>query len=83
MTVALMRVMDTKEFEKFMKDVFGESVDRVKHFRDDQVKRIEGKLHEVARDAVADEISTLRTKVETLEHKIATLETKIDKLSMS
>lgn len=75
--------MDTKEFEKFMKDVFGESVDRVKHFRDDQVKKIEGKLHELARDAVADEISTLRTKVETLEHKIATLEAKIERIGNS
>ncbi|MBW3564462.1 MAG: hypothetical protein KY459_07040 [Acidobacteria bacterium] len=75
--------MDTKEFEKFMRDVFGESVDKVKHFRDDQVKRVEGKLHELARDAVADEISTLRTKIEALEHKIATLETKLERIGNS
>ena len=73
--------MDTKEFEKFLRDVFGDSVDKVKHFRDGQVSRIESKLHELARDAVADEIGTLKTRIETLEVKIATLESKIDKLS--
>lgn len=71
--------MNTKELEDFAKSVFGESAAKLEGFRQEQIDKIEKKIGEMAKRAVADELGVLRTQLETLEHRVATLEKRLER----
>ena len=62
------------DFEQLLRDVFGESLTRLNQFQSDQVKRLQAKLQELAREAVKDELTKLHTEVAELRIRVATLE---------
>ena len=62
------------DFEQLLRDVFGNSVDRLAKFEADQVKRLQAKLQELAREALKDELTRLHTEVADLRARVATLE---------
>ena len=62
------------DFEQLLRDVFGNSVDRLQKFEAEQVKRLQTKLQELAREALKDELTRLHTEIAELRSRVATLE---------
>ena len=62
------------DFEQLLRDVFGPSVDKLMQLREDQMKRLQSKLQELAREAIKDELTRLHTEVAELRTRVATLE---------
>jgi len=62
------------DFEQLLRDVFGNSVDKLMQFQGDQLKRLQTKLQEMAREAVKDDLTRLHTEVAELRTRVATLE---------
>lgn len=62
------------DFEQTLRDLFGESINRLNQFQSDQVKRLQTKLQELAREAVKDELTKLHSEVAELRSRVATLE---------
>ncbi len=63
------------DLEQLLKDLFGESLNRLNQFQTDQVTRLQTKLQELAREALKDELSKLHAEVAELRSRITTLET--------
>lgn len=62
------------DFEQIIKDVFGESWSRLNNFQSEQVKRLQTKLQEIARDAIKDELAKLQGEIVDLRARVAMLE---------
>ena len=62
------------DLEQLLKDLFGESLNRLNQFQTDQVTRLQTKLQELAREALKDELSKLHAEVAELRSRITTLE---------
>ena len=62
------------DFEQLLKDVFGESVSRLTQFQSDQVKKLQGKLQELAREAIKEDLAKLHAEIVDLRARVATLE---------
>jgi predicted nuclease with TOPRIM domain len=62
------------DFEQMLREVFGESISRVTQFQSDQVKRLNDKLQELAREALRDDLSKLHAEIHELRTRVATLE---------
>ena len=43
-----------QDFEQTLREIFGEQISRLSQFQSDQVKKLNAKLHEIAREAVKD-----------------------------
>jgi len=63
-----------QDIEQLLKDLFGDSLNRLNQFQTDQVKRLTGKLQELAREAVKDELAKLAHEITELKARVATLE---------
>jgi predicted nuclease with TOPRIM domain len=63
-----------QDFEQLLKDIFGESVSRISDFQKEQVKKLQAKLQELAREALKDELTKLHTEINELRSRVATLE---------
>jgi hypothetical protein len=66
-------VMPT-DFEQLLKDVFGESINRLTTFQSDQMKRLQTKLQEMAREAIKEDFAKLQGELVDLRARVATLE---------
>ncbi|HXH91742.1 MAG TPA: hypothetical protein VNN25_09185 [Thermoanaerobaculia bacterium] len=62
------------DFEQLLKDVFGDSLDRLTQFSSEQKQRLQSRLQDMARDAVKDELTKLHTEVNDLRERVAALE---------
>jgi len=62
------------DFEQLLKDVFGDSLSRLNQFQSEQVGRLTGKLADLAREAVKEELAKLHTDLAELRQRVATLE---------
>jgi len=62
------------DFEQMLRDVFGESVNRFTTFERDQMKKLQTKLQEIAREALHDELSKLHGEIGDLRARVAKLE---------
>jgi gas vesicle protein len=62
------------DFEQLLKDVFGDQISRLSQFQSDQVKRLQSKLTEIAREAIKDDLAKLQNEIIDLRARIATLE---------
>jgi hypothetical protein len=63
-----------QDVESLLKEVFGEQLAKLSQFQSDQMKRLMGKLQEIAREAVKDELSRLHTEVADLRARVSKLE---------
>jgi len=63
-----------QDFESMLKEIFGEPLSRLTQFQGDQVKRLTAKLHEIARDAVKEELTKLHTEIGELRARLERLE---------
>jgi uncharacterized protein YPO0396 len=64
----------SNDLEQFLKDVFGEPLSRLNQFQSDQMKRLQAKLQELAREAVKEELARLHTEIAELRARVVTLE---------
>jgi cell division protein FtsB len=62
------------DLEQLLRDLFGDSIERLSKLKADQVKRLQTKLQEMAREAVKDELTHLHTEIADLRARIANLE---------
>jgi polyhydroxyalkanoate synthesis regulator phasin len=62
------------DFEQLLKDVFGDSLSRLNSFQSEQVKRLQQKVHDMARDAIRDDLAKLQGEITDLRARVATLE---------
>ena len=58
------------DFEQMMRDVFG----GLTQFSSEQIKRLQAKSQEFAREAIKDELTKLHTEIADLRNRVATLE---------
>jgi len=65
----------SSDLEQLLKDLFGEPLNRLNQFQSEQVKRLQAKLQELAREALKDELAKLHTEVAELRARVVTLET--------
>ena len=63
-----------QDFEQTLREIFGEQISRLSQFQSDQVKKLNAKLHEIAREAVKDELTRLNTEVADLRTRLSRLE---------
>ena len=63
-----------QDFEQFLKDVFGEPLNRITQYSSEQRQRMQTKLQEFARDAVRDELTKLHQEVAELRARVVVLE---------
>ena len=58
------------DFEQMVRDVFG----GLTQFSSDQIKRLQAKSQEFAREAIKDELTKLHAEIADLRNRVATLE---------
>ena len=63
-----------QDFEQLFKDIFGEPLAKLTQFQSDKMSQLMGKLQEIARDAVKDELTRLNTEVSDLRARLTVLE---------
>jgi len=62
------------DFEQLLRDLFGDSFNRLTDFQREQGKKLQGKLQELAREALHDELSKLHGEIAELRARVAVLE---------
>ncbi|MEO8032864.1 MAG: hypothetical protein ABI837_00385 [Acidobacteriota bacterium] len=67
--------MSTSDFERMLKDIFGEQINRFTTFQSEQMNKVVAKLQEIAREAVKDELTKLQTEITELRTRLTALET--------
>jgi hypothetical protein len=63
-----------QDFEQLLKDVFGEPLSKISQFQSDQLAKLTGRLQDIAREAVKDDITKLQQEVLELRTRLARLE---------
>jgi predicted nuclease with TOPRIM domain len=63
-----------QDLEQFLREIFGEPLNRLTQFQSEQMQRLMNKLQEIAREAVKDELTRLHTEVSDLRTRVARLE---------
>ena len=63
-----------QDFEQFLKDLFGEPLNRLSQYSSEQMQRMQTRLQEFARDALKDELGKLHHEVAELRARVAVLE---------
>jgi len=58
------------DFEQMVRDVFG----GLTQFSSDQIKRLQAKSQEFAREAIKDDLTKLHAEIADLRNRVATLE---------
>ncbi len=63
-----------QDFEQMLKDVLGDSYNKLTGFRSEQVQKLTSKIQDLAREAVHPELSRLSAEVSDLRNRIAEME---------
>lgn len=63
------------DFEQTLREMFGESWNRLSQFQSDQIKKLTEKVHHVAREAVREDLANLQAEVAELRKRVIVLET--------
>ena len=62
------------DFEQLLKDVFGDSLNRLTQYSSEQTQRLQTRLQDFAREALKDELTKLHAEVNDLRTRVAELE---------
>lgn len=63
------------DFEQTLREMFGESWNRLSQFQSDQIKKLTERVHHVAREAVREELGQLQAELVELRKRVIVLET--------
>jgi uncharacterized protein YPO0396 len=61
-------------FEQTLKDIFGDSVNRLSQFQSEQTKRFMDRFREVVHEAIKDDLGKLEAEVLALRARVTALE---------
>jgi uncharacterized protein YPO0396 len=62
------------DFEQLLREVFGDSLNRLNQFQSEQMKRLQAKVQEFVRESVKEELTKLHAEVAELRSRVAVLE---------
>jgi predicted nuclease with TOPRIM domain len=62
------------DFEQLLKDLFGDSLNRLTQFSSEQTQRLQARFQSLAREALKDELTKLHTEINDLHTRLAALE---------
>jgi uncharacterized protein (DUF4213/DUF364 family) len=62
------------DLEQMLKEIFGDSFNKVSQFQSDQMKRLNDKIQDIAREALKDEFAGLHTQINELRERLTVLE---------
>jgi cell division protein FtsB len=62
------------DFEQLLKDLFGDSLNRLTQFSSEQTQRLQARFQSLAREALKDELTKLHTEINDLHARVAELE---------
>ena len=63
-----------QDFESMLRDILGDSWNKLTQFQSDQVKRLTNRFGELAREALKEELDRLHADVNDLRSRVAKLE---------
>lgn len=63
-----------ENFEQMLKEIFGESFNKISQFQSDKVKQLMDRVREMAREAIKDDLTRLEGEITTLRERVTTLE---------
>ena len=63
-----------QDFESMLRDVLGDSWNKLTQFQGDQVKKLTNRFGELTREAMKDELVRLNTEIKDLHDRVAKLE---------
>ncbi len=63
-----------QDFEQFLREVFGDSVNRLTQFQSGQMARLNSKLHDIAREALHEDLAKMATEITELRERVTVLE---------
>lgn len=63
------------DFEQTLREMFGESWNRLSQFQSDQIKKLTERVHHVAREAVREDLAQLQAELGELRKRVIVLET--------
>lgn len=66
--------MAAQDFESMLRDVLGDSWNKLTQFQGDQVKKLTSRFSELTHEAMKDELARLHTDLNDLRTRIALLE---------
>jgi uncharacterized protein YPO0396 len=64
----------TNDFEQLLKDLLGEPLTRLNQFQGEQMKKLQAKFQELAREALKDDLTKLHAEIAELRTRVGTLE---------
>jgi predicted nuclease with TOPRIM domain len=62
------------DFEQLLKDLFGDSLNRLTQYSSEQTQKLQTRLQDFAREALKDELTKIHTEVNDLRARVAELE---------
>jgi len=66
--------MAAQDFESMLREVLGDSWNKLTQFQGDQVKKLTGRFAELTREAMKDELTRLHADLNDLRTRVAALE---------
>jgi len=63
-----------QDFETLLRDILGDSWNKVTQFQGDQMKKLSNRFGDLAREAMKDELTRLHTEISDLRARVAKLE---------
>ena len=63
-----------QDLDQFFKEIFGEPLSRLSTFSSEQMQKLNGKLQELAKEAVKDELAKLHSEIGELRTRLGRLE---------
>jgi predicted nuclease with TOPRIM domain len=63
-----------QDFESMLRDVLGDSWNKLTQFQGDQVKKLTNRFGDLTREALKDELARLNSEIKELSDRVAKLE---------
>ena len=63
-----------QDFETLLREIFGDSWNKLTQFQGDQMKKLSNRFGDLAREAMKEELARLHTEISDLRARVAKLE---------
>jgi polyhydroxyalkanoate synthesis regulator phasin len=63
-----------QDFETLLREIFGDSWNKLTQFQGDQMKKLSNRFGDLAREAMKEELTRLHTEISDLRARVAKLE---------
>jgi polyhydroxyalkanoate synthesis regulator phasin len=63
-----------QDFETMLRELFGDSLNKLSGFQNDQMKKVMSKVQDIARESLKDDLAALHTELNELRERVKVLE---------